>query len=393
VIGLLRLARRHLDLLAEVLGYGLWLVVDLSVTTSTGSVLSMVSGVVAALIVLSRRLPRARLRTVAAVAVGVSLALSVLSWSRVLVSAGLASTRSYDFSFTEQLALAILVVVALRRGTLPRALLVTIAAGVAILASPLLRFAAIDQQSLAVFPALGWGGTVVVGLVVREIEARRRTMIDGVRSAERLELARELHDVVAHHVTGIVVAAQAAAVVARTSPDDVDRALAAIESAGSEALAAMRRTVGVLRGEAAADGSRTPGARLGDVAALVARFDPEGTLVRLRTEPGLEQAVLPPGLAATGYRVVQESLTNVRRHAPQAGAVEVDLQVQGEALLVTVRNDGLTAANRPRGGTGGFGLVGMAERVTAMDGELTAGPAGEGVWTVSARLPLNAARG
>jgi signal transduction histidine kinase len=385
VIGLLRLARRHLDLIAEVLGYGLWLLVDLSASASGTSLLGVASGAVAAAIVLLRRLPGARLRTIAGTVVGVSVALSVLSFGPLL--------PGYNFSFTEQLALAILVIAALRRGTLPQALLVTLAAGVAIVASPLLRFWAIETRSIAFVSALGWGGAIVVGLTIREIESRRRNMIDGVRAAERLELARELHDVVAHYVTGIVVAAQAAAVVARTSPDDVDRALAAIESAGSEALAAMRRTVGVLRGEAAADGSRTPGARLGDVTTLVQRFDPGRTLVRLRTDPGLEHAVLPPGLAATGYRVVQESLTNVRRHAPQAGAVEVDLRMRDEALLVTVRNDGLTAANRPRGGTGGFGLVGMAERVAAMDGELTAGPTGEGSWTVSARLPLNAARG
>jgi signal transduction histidine kinase len=194
--------------------------------------------------------------------------------------------------------------------------------------------------------------------------------------------------VVTHHVTGIVVAAQAAAVVARTSPDDVDRALAAIEIAGTDALAAMRRMVGVLRGQDT-EGARTPGAELREVATLVERFDPERRLVRLTTDPGLEHAVPPAGVAATGYRVVQEALTNVRRHAPDAAVVEVDVRIREGALLVTVRNDGVPLVPvGPRGGAGGFGLAGMAERVAALDGRLAAGPTAPGVWTVSAWLPL-----
>ena len=182
MIGLLRLARRHLDLLAEVLGYALWLLVDRSAAASGGTLLGIASGAVAAAIVLLRRLPRARLRTIAGTVVGVSVALSVMSFSRLL--------PGYHFSFTEQLALAILVIAALRRGTLPQALLVTLAAGVAIVASPLLRFWAIETRSVAFVSALGWGGAVVVGLTIREIESRRRTMIDGGRGAVRLERAR-----------------------------------------------------------------------------------------------------------------------------------------------------------------------------------------------------------
>jgi signal transduction histidine kinase len=208
-----------------------------------------------------------------------------------------------------------------------------------------------------------------------------------------MELARELHDVVAHHVTGIVVAAQAAAVVARKKPEEVDRALAAIETAGTDALAAMRSMVGVLRGQDGNEGARTPGAELAEVRTLIQRFDPDARMVRLTTDPGLEHAVLPAGVAATGYRVVQEALTNVRRHAPEATAVEVDIRVRDHALVLAVRSDGLrpmtTPRATPRGGAGGFGLVGMAERVAALDGALSAGPTGPGVWTVAARLPLD----
>ena len=166
--------------------------------------------------------------------------------------------------------------------------------------------------------------------------------------------------------------------------------VAAIEAAGTEALQAMRRMVGVLRGQES-EGARTPGAALADVPALVERFDPEERLVTLTIEPGLEHAVLPAGVAVTGYRIIQEALTNVRRHAPDATVVEVDLRVREGALLVTVRNDGSGNRPAPLGGVGGFGLAGMAERTSALGGELVAGPAGPGVWEVSAKLPLKAA--
>jgi signal transduction histidine kinase len=295
------------------------------------------------------------------------------------------------FSFTEQLAMAILVVAVLRRCTLRTALLLSGAAAVAIVASPILRAGTSGIDNYATVSALGWGGAMAIGLVTREVESRRRAALEKVRSSERMELARELHDVVAHHVTGIVVAAQAAAVVARTSPDDVARALAAIETAGTDALSAMRRMVGVLRGQES-DGARTPGAELDGVAPLVQRFDPGGDLVTLTTDPGLEHAVLPAGVAATGFRVVQEALTNVRRHAPDAARVEVDVRIREGALLVSVRNDGLPPVPAKARGGGGFGLAGMSERVTALDGSLTAGPTAPGIWTVSARVPLQAAR-
>jgi signal transduction histidine kinase len=97
--------------------------------------------------------------------------------------------------------------------------------------------------------------------------------------------------------------------------------------------------------------------------------------------------VLPPGVANTGYRLVQEALTNVRRHAPGATAVEIDAHLRGGALLVSVRNDGVGTGSR-RVEPGGFGLVGMSERVAALEGRLMAGPTAPGVWTVTAWLPL-----
>jgi signal transduction histidine kinase len=391
VIGLLRWVRRNFGLVAELCAYGIWLLLDAVFSYTTGNPFTFIAGLVVPGIVLLRRRPGMHLVPVAAVAIGTSIAISVFTSQPVIRALGSAGTPQM-LSFTEELGLAIVVIAVLRACELRPALMLTGAAAIAIVGSPVLRVPENAASAFALLAALGWGGAVAVGLVLREIDTRRRAALDDVRSAERMELARELHDVVAHHVTGIVVAAQAAAVVARTSPDDVDRALAAIETAGTDALSAMRSMVGVLRGQDT-EGARTPGAELREVATLVQRFDPDQLLVKLTTDPGLEHAVLPAGVAATGYRVVQEALTNVRRHAPEAATVEVDVRIREGALLVTVRNDGVPLVpSGPRGGASGFGLAGMAERVTALDGRLAAGPTAPGVWTVSAWLPLRGTR-
>jgi signal transduction histidine kinase len=363
----------------EVLAYLFWLAVDTLQATGIGLPLGAatpLAGIVMAGIALSRR--RLPVERVVVLAFGASLVMSVAS--KVV---GIPS-----MSFTEQLALAVVTVVALRSASDKRVLWVSAGALAAIVLSPVLRASvgsAVDAYS--VLSALGWGGAVAVGLVWRETAARRRSALTDARSAERMELARELHDVVAHQVTGIVVAAQAASVVARTSPDEVDKALAAIERAGTDALTAMRQMVGVLRGGSSddPDATRVVGAELGGIPDMIARFDPSGRLVRLRADPGFAHAVLPAGVSATGYRVVQEALTNVRRHAPEASAVEVDIVLGAEELRVAVRNDGVRAR---RESGGGFGITGMAERVAALDGTLQAGPAGPGTWQVDARVPL-----
>ena len=373
---------RHAGLTAEVLAYVLWLLVDgvatLGVDRGWPSFATPVVGALIAAVVLLRRRDGVDVLRVAELAYGLS----------VLITLGSLVAGVPSMAFTEQLALAVVTVAALRRAGDRTALAVCGAAVIALVGSAAFRAdLGTARSAFTMLSALGWGATIAVGLVIRENEARRRNQLADARSAERMDLARELHDVVAHQVTGIVVAAQAAAVVARTSPEEVDKALLAIENAGGEALTAMRRMVGVLRGQE--EGARTPGADLADIAEMVHRFDPEARLVRLETDPGLEHAVLPAGVAATGFRVVQEALTNVRRHAPTASAVEIEIRIRDEVLVVGVRNDGVrTGGPGAIGGESGFGLAGMSERVAALDGTLHAGPTGSGVWTVTARLPL-----
>ncbi|MFA1542737.1 sensor histidine kinase [Actinomadura monticuli] len=267
--------------------------------------------------------------------------------------------------------------------------------GAAVLATPL-RWSAL---AAALFTApLGITVSIALGagLYLRALDARRSRTLAAARRDERLELARDLHDFVAHHVTGIVVQAQAARFAARAgagqSPDDLDRMFGGIEKAGTEALTSMRRMVGLLRdaqnvnapdGEAVPDGGAAtrPVGDLAQLRDLVAGFaHPPATLT---LAPGL--GALRPEVASAAHRVVQEALTNIRKHAADAATVRVTLGRAGPDVEVAVRDDG-----RGRGRmlpSGGFGLTGLAERVGAAGGRLRAGPRPEGGWEVVAVLP------
>lgn len=244
---------------------------------------------------------------------------------------------------------------------------------------------------------------VIGGLYLRGLDRQRRLDAERARNDERLDLARELHDLVAHHVTAIVIQAQAAQVVADRDPAAAGEALGRIEEVGKESLAAMRRLVGSLRaiddaadgvdgvdGEAA-DGVAAPVATLAALERLVEENRRLGLPVQLVVDPSAEGA--PAAVAASAHRIVQESLTNARRHAEDPRSVEVDLRRVGADLVVTVTDDGRWSPGEPSSRRG-YGLVGMRERAQLLDGDLTAGPVdppGHG-WRVRAVLPLGDGR-
>ncbi|MFI7636627.1 sensor histidine kinase [Nonomuraea sp. NPDC049400] len=232
----------------------------------------------------------------------------------------------------------------------------------------------------------GWSTATGVGGYLRFQQERRVEAVHSVRRAERLELARELHDLVAHYITGIVVQAQAARTVAETSPEAVTPALDAIAAAGSEALTSMRRMVTVLRTED--DAARKPGVTLADLRMLTDRFSADGPQVAFEIGQGLDDRTLPPEVMTTLHRVLQEALTNVRKHASRAAWVEADLRRHEKAVVLRVRNFGAASDPRVSRLGGGFGLVGMAERVEALGGRLHAGPSPQGAWEVVAEFPL-----
>lgn len=203
-----------------------------------------------------------------------------------------------------------------------------------------------------------------------------------IRNQERVALARELHDTVAHHVSAIAVQAQAGGVVARARPEKAAEVLAAIESEASRTLAEMRFMVRVLREEDPV--AYTPQLGVADLPAL-ARADATPA-VEVSLDGALSRLARPVDAAL--YRLAQESLTNAVRHARSATRVGIQVRREGDAVRLRVSDDGRTEpgpAPEP-----GFGLRGMAERAQLLGGSLSAGPGPQGGWVVEAVLPVEA---
>jgi len=215
------------------------------------------------------------------------------------------------------------------------------------------------------------------------LDTRHQHVTDNIRRDERLALARELHDVVAHHITGIVLQTQGARLVGQKDPAKLDDALHAIETAGTDALAAMRKVIDLLRH--ADDGDPTaPGSE--QLSELVDRFADHGPAVHLDL-PAVEMP-WPTEVTATVYRLVQESLTNVARHATHAQTVVVSVTQHDKQIIVEVADDAPPAAARlPH--RSGHGLLGMRERVEALGGTFKAGPKPGAGRLVQATLPTH----
>jgi signal transduction histidine kinase len=243
------------------------------------------------------------------------------------------------------------------------------------------------------FYAAGWlisAGVMAVTfrmwqLHVREVEQRaeeaERTRDEAARRKaveERLRIARELHDSLTHSISVIQVQASVAVHLARKRGEEVPPALLAIQEAGTDAARELRATLSVLRSEDDRDGSG-----LGQLHDLVARARSAGLPVTV-TVTGTERR-LPPDVDQAAYRIVQEALTNVTRHAGGATAA-VHLHYEPCMLTVRVDDDGKGAPGRPPGQ--GLGLVGMRERVSALGGRLHAGPRATGGFQVRAELPV-----
>jgi signal transduction histidine kinase len=213
--------------------------------------------------------------------------------------------------------------------------------------------------------------------------AERAAEADRLRAEEqRLGIAREVHDVVAHSLAMINVQAGVAAHVADRRPEEAKAALLAIKEASRSALADLRATLGVLR--SGDDRAPTPG--LGRLPDLISIASAAGITVEADGEAGS----LPAPVDVAAYRILQECLTNVVRHGRDADAVTIHLARTGDQLEITVRDNGRLdgAGAKPRT-SGGNGLRGMAERAHALGGETTAGPVpGGGGFQVYARLPL-----
>jgi signal transduction histidine kinase len=298
---------------------------------------------------------------------------------------GMANLPDPAIQFTLALALYTVAAYRCRRISVP-VVLVFVVVGA-------LSFVLDDQADLADIAVtyLVGVGAWVVGDSTRSQRERaawlaQRQQDEAQRAAaeERVRIARDLHDVVAHHISVIAVQAEAAQEVLAAHPERAERAMATVAETARTALGELRRMLGLLR----SDAGRAPQPDLGAVDELVASVRGAGLAVEVRTTGPARPVDGVVGV--TAYRIVQESLTNVLRHADARRAC-VDLAFDADALVIRVADDGRgPRAARPgaTNGGGGQGIVGMRERVTVLGGRLETGPAPDGGFTVEARLPL-----
>jgi signal transduction histidine kinase len=239
--------------------------------------------------------------------------------------------------------------------------------------------------------------TYVTGLSLQAEERQRREMESAHRSVaeERLQIARELHDIVAHSLSVIAIQSSVGGHVLDMQPEEARKALAAVETTSRAALEELRRVVGVLRRDDPGEPSLDPAPGMDDIDRLLAQYRVAGLAVTYR----LCGPVVPvsPSLDLSIYRIVQEALTNVTKHAGTAQA-SVEISFDDEAVVINVvdggalhRNGAVLSPDHGDGTPAHHGIIGMRERAAMFGGSLSAGPRPEGGFEVLARLPLNAA--
>lgn len=231
----------------------------------------------------------------------------------------------------------------------------------------------------------------IYGERAAQLERERVTLAEKAVNEERLRIARELHDVVAHAISLIAVQSSVALERLRKDPDATSQALGVIETSSRGALAEMRRMLAVLRNDDESPAQLLPSAGLADLPALTREAATAGVLTRLVTH-GHRPPAVPSGVDLCGYRIVQEALTNVVKHAPGAAA-EVSVRWSPDGLALEVSDDG--HGRGLLGGPGGaapsgHGLLGMRERVALFGGSFEAGPRTNGGWGVRVHLPFGA---
>jgi signal transduction histidine kinase len=301
------------------------------------------------------------------------------------------------FFFGGLLPLAFLVYSGARQ--LDRWPLAVLAGPVALLAVYPIHVPPFDAGDYA-FGAVLFGAAYGAGRLVRRIERQRLLLADALAAQsreqaarerallldERARIARELHDVVAHAVSVMVVQAGAARFALGTDEDEVRERLLSVEGTGRSAVEDLRRLLHLLRADDGRPQDAGPQPGLGRLDELVDGLQRAGLPVRL--EMGPLPADLPPMLDVTAYRLVQEALTNVLKHSA-AEWVRVEVRAEADSVVLEVV-DGGPARGADPGWSSGQGLVGMRERVALFGGRLEAGPVGDG-WRVHAELPLESA--
>ncbi|MFC5143406.1 sensor histidine kinase [Streptomyces aureoversilis] len=372
----------------DLIGFTLASQIDLGYVPPGGCVLMVVS----ALPLLARR--RAPVLTLAAV---------------LLFGLGLNLSVPVAQHFNATIVVALYTVVRTRRAA------VAAPATLAAVTVPLVGLASWPRPRLVeVVGNVATGAIVVIAAIVmtrwqRDIEANRRLLADRAVADERRRIARELHDIVAHHITTMQLMAGGARANLAHDPEVAREALVDLEASGRIALREMRQLLDVLRaGEEPEEAPTAPQPGIGDLERVVSESCRAGLPTALDVRG--EERPLPPSVGLTVFRIVQEALTNTRKHAGKAQA-SVRLTYEPGGVTVEVSDDGAgadadagfgwgvgagagigagagTRAGAGAGARSGYGLVGMRERVVLHGGTLEAGPLDEGGFRVSARLPL-----
>ncbi|WP_374976401.1 sensor histidine kinase [Microbacterium trichothecenolyticum] len=254
-----------------------------------------------------------------------------------------------------------------------------VAGGALVVIGMLLTFLATPPELADVIGGVAVAVTTsTLGLAVRWRRRARTRELEQVRLLERAQLARDLHDTVAHHVSAIAIQAQAGSAVAATDPGATVQVLHAIEAEATRTLREMRAMVGVLR---APDDALAPTPGLADIHGLQTA-DAATPAVAVRLGGVLDS--VPPAVAAAVFRIAQEAVTNARRHAREVTRIDVGVDVDADGVRLEVRDDGGGAASVP---PPGYGITGMRERAARLGGTCDAGPAPGGGWVVAATLP------
>lgn len=219
-------------------------------------------------------------------------------------------------------------------------------------------------------------------------EADRHAGAQRAVSEERSRIAREMHDVVAHGMSVIAVQAAAAQEIVHTDPDKAAEVMGRIENVGRESLNELRRMLGVLRqGDDDTEASLTPQPSLADVGAAVTQSTSAGVDTNLVVIGDARE--LAPGIGLTAFRIVQEALTNVLKHAGSNASATVTISYGRSSVTIEIVDDGRGAVSSLSQAGGGNGLIGMRERVDIYGGELSAGPRAGGGYAVRAVLPTD----
>jgi signal transduction histidine kinase len=330
-----------------------------------------------------------------------ALAMTLLGATAVVVfpprTAHVSLSVSYQGQFLSFLAVDVVLAFVVATRT-RRVSIVAVAVSFAVQLLLIGGFAAGDGLTVnGVIAPLAMAASCMVGLLSRErrehaVALRSQEVAEAV-TVERLRIARELHDMVAHSIGIIAIQAGVGSRVIQTQPAEAREALRAIEVTSRETLSGLRRTLMALRRAdrdtaAPEQASLAPSPGLADIERLVAATADAGVRVDMRFSG--EQRPLPADIDLSAYRIVQEALTNVVRHAG-SGHCRVVIDYGDEGLSVEVVDDGRGVTGN--GSAHGFGIIGMRERVGLLHGRLSAGPRPEGGFRVAAQLPLPKAIG